>query len=339
MPGRNAIPIEKPKEGCFLCDPEPWRVVFSGRTVRVIAALGPLCEGYVIVSPKDHTHTSAQLVGECLWEFLCTASLVQTALRLQYRPGYTAYEHGKTGACRVLEEQDDFSTFCHHCHRVFVPRPSDCLERLRANFGNMHVLSKPEEITALADVPYVYYETSFGDSAVTRVAFTDGGSLPSQFMRRILVDELKLERHYDWSIDPNYAGISATVAALRSEFVGLDDLSDYSCPEPNLVLRQNISLDGFSRVGKTTIAKLIGSLSHRPVVDSGLIFRALALADFRGERAPSTTELKELLLSGAEFPEGRTPDVSAKAGALAADAHFRRLYETHVQELVLRLSP
>src|SRR4051812_8347482 len=106
--------IDDPSEGCFLCQPEEWRVIFEGKSVRLIAGLAPLTPGYILLAPKEHVNTVADLDDGTLCEFLAVAELTTGILQQHYGPGYTAYEHGKIGACRTLELRKDFSSFCHH---------------------------------------------------------------------------------------------------------------------------------------------------------------------------------------------------------------------------------
>lgn len=214
----DSIVIRNPFDGCFLCDPEPWRVILDAKTVRLIAGLGPLCAGYVILAPKQHLYTAAELPEETFSEFLLAASQTVTALETQYAEGFTAYEHAKTGACYTLELRRDFSTFCHHCHRVFIPRATDSVARVAEWFPEWIDLPDPVAIRALRDRPYVFYETGRNGKSSVRRAYLGNEAIPSQFMRRILSDEMALGRSWDWSVDPHYDEMLDTVHRLRGAF-------------------------------------------------------------------------------------------------------------------------
>src|SRR5436309_13059360 len=110
--------IDDPFSGCFLCEPEPWRVVFRGNRVRALAGFGPLVPGYIIVAPIAHVPTVAELNDVSFAEFVTVFDILVDSLHRQFGPGYTAYEHGRIGSCLVAEMRGDVSTFCYHAHRV-----------------------------------------------------------------------------------------------------------------------------------------------------------------------------------------------------------------------------
>lgn len=213
----NAV-IRDPFDPCFLCEPERWRTILERKHVRLIAGLGPLCPGYVILAPRQHIHTSAELPEDILTEFIDTAQLAVGALVRHYGEGYTAYEHAKIGACHTLEMQKDFTTFCHHCHRVFIPRLTHGFSKLAEWLPDYIALPQPDAVRELRGRAYVFYETGDGHSMPVRRAYVAEDGLPSQFMRRILSQQINLGRDWNWNAEPRYEEMIVTAKHLREEF-------------------------------------------------------------------------------------------------------------------------
>lgn len=294
--------IEQPERGCFLCTPEPWRVLLEGEFTRVIAGLGPLQPGYVLLSPKEHINTAAQLPQPVLAEFLAVAKLIEEALAHQYGAGYTAYEHGKLGACRPLELTGDLSSFCHHCHRCFIPSATNAFDIIRPFFRNVHRLHDPHDITTFKSTPYVFYETGRTAASHERWLFTNDIGIPSQFMRQILTNALKTGRHYSWASDPRYPEMVATIVALRPMFAGLDVACQYPSDMISHRLRQPITIDGFAGSGKTTLARKVSQFCNCPFVDTGIAWRWFADRHLAGDFSIDLDSLRPQL-NGIAYDE------------------------------------
>src|SRR5205807_1989807 len=168
----------------------------------------------------------------------------------QYGAGYTAYEHGQLGACRPLEIARDFSSFCHHCHRVFIPVRTNCAGMVGQWFRTEHVLPTESSVQTLGSSAYVLYETGTISEVSHRIAYTEDVGIPSQFMRQILTSAMRTGRPYSWTADPRYEEMIETVARLRTEFDGLS--VPRRCPlRPTERLPCSVTIDGLSGVGKT----------------------------------------------------------------------------------------
>lgn len=331
--------LDDPLNGCFLCSPEDWRVLFSGQHVRIIAGAGPLCSGYVLVAPKSHIHTTAELDEPGFWEFEASFEILTSVLQNHYGPGYTAYEHGRVGACQILEAKEDFSTFCHHAHRVVIPRGSNCLEQIAPWFEQVHELGMPSSLRALAGKAYVYYESRQLGHPAVRLGFTGDRGIPSQFMRRTLTRALNTGRDWNWARDFNYEEMIDTVSRLRGEFIGLELQTDQEVRQPSLELRSNVSIDGFAYVGKTSLARCLSLYFHRPFLDTGMIFRYLVSSGLRDPSAVDLKELEDFLLDSQPNPSLKNTEVTNKTIAIARDPASRALYSELLKRLLQRLAP
>lgn len=321
-------------EECFLCEPEPWRTVYLGRDFRVVAGVGPLCPGYVLLSPRKHIHTAADLSGESLFEFLATADILTSILEHHYGPGYTAYEHGQLGACRPREFQEDFRTYCHHCHRVFIPHVTGCENEIHRWFDRCTKLASPADICRLQGQAYVFYETgSLGDVRV-RCIFTEERGVSSQFMRRILAPHLSGSRYWSWAHDLGLPEMIETVSQLRGDFLGLNHAPRHRGGPAGCKFHGHVSIDGYSCAGKTALAHLLANELGFTMLDTGLVFRALAHAEHTHTPRPSIDEIAILVANPKSCTHLRSPEIHRMARDLAHEESTRDLFSSIVRKLL-----
>jgi CMP/dCMP kinase len=316
-------------DDCFLCRPEDWRVIYWGQHVRVIAGLGSLIRGYVLLAPVEHIPTTVELPAAVFEEFKAVELLLLGAFRRQYGPTYTCYEHGRLGSCRVAEVGHATHTFCFHAHRVYIPERVE-LPDIERSFGKVAAIDSIAEFRRWKDGPYVYYET--GPPAVRRI-LADAPLLPSQFMRR-LISTAKGIVEWDWSADTRLLDVALTVRALRVEFAGLDYVP--AQPTADRQLPVSICIDGYSGAGKSSMARMISQRTGAPYFNTGIVFRELALQ--HGRETVSIDHLIAAVRQG-DRPELRTDDVSIKASELAAIEENRTLHNVVRDEISKRYSP
>lgn len=326
--------LQNPLEGCFFCEPEPWRTIYVGKRVQILAGTGPLCPGYCLIAPRDHIHSTAELPERMLFEFLTVAELLQRSFVSHYGVGFTAYEHGRIGACRMLEHVQDLSTFCHHAHRILIPRSTNCEAEISRWFEEQIILQNRESIASLNQKDYVYYET--GDlSGARRFAFINHKGIPSQFMRRIIASDLGLNRDWNWAIDLNTEEMIDTTSRLRGEFLGIGTVPETITRRERLV--RNISIDGLSYVGKSTIAHFLGVIFERPVIDSGLLFRYFAIHGVDAQI--NENEVLGFLTSRSNDPELRSHEITARTVEIAADPEVRKIYNSMLSKIIKTTEP
>lgn len=332
--------VDLDENGCFLCAGEAWRTLFTGERVKVVAGLGPLTRGYVLLSPLEHINTAAILPADQFAEFLAVAEILPSILEHCYGPGYTAYEHGQLGACRPREVRRQFNNFCHHCHRVFLPLISDCHNIVEKHFDESLSLASPEDIRSLKEQPYVYYETGTTSNAESRIVYTGERGIPSQFMRRILVKHLSLPCAPEWLRDLQLDRVIATVGDLRSDFAGLD-AQDSSAPpvRSGTTSAKHITIDGCSRSGKTTLGRMLAGVLGYTLVDTGLFFRLLAQRELGGSHVPGPKELIEATGSFQIQEELSDQSTRRRASDLACNQEARSQFTEVINSLLGQGAP
>src|SRR3954471_22818493 len=86
-----------------------------------------------------------------------------------------------------------------------------------------------------------------------------------------------------------------------------------------------IAIDGPAGAGKSTVARAVARALGWTYLDSGAMYRAVALAALRGAPSPERIELGDRVLSDGEDVTDaiRTPEVTEKASEVAADPAVR----------------
>ena len=315
---------------CFLCEPEGWRVIHSGRKIQIVAGLGPLVEGYVLLAPMEHIPTTVEMPADVFAEFSAAEDLLRTALKNQYGPGYTAYEHGRLGSCRVAEHAGAVNTFCFHAHRVYIPGRVT-LPSIDTVFEKSQLVRSAEEFRRWSHGPYVYYEV--GPPTEGRLL---GGAttVPSQFMRRSIT-AARGRTDWDWSADLKLPDVIQAVRALRGEFVGLDYVEMNFGRRAHLT--RSVFIDGYAGAGKSSLAIAVGQLTGAPVFNTGLVFRLLAHAEAAGYGV-SIEALANGVMVGDRV-DLRSPAISRRASEMASLPEHRGTHDKVAEQLLARFSP
>jgi cytidylate kinase len=97
-----------------------------------------------------------------------------------------------------------------------------------------------------------------------------------------------------------------------------------------------IAIDGPAGAGKSTVARALARALGWTYLDSGAMYRAVALAALRGAPTPQRIELGERVVSdGEDVTEAiRSPEVTAKASEVAADPAVRERLVALQRELI-----
>jgi cytidylate kinase len=99
-----------------------------------------------------------------------------------------------------------------------------------------------------------------------------------------------------------------------------------------------IAIDGPAGAGKSTVARTVAHALDFAYLDSGAMYRAVALAALRGIPEPAAADVRlgeRVLLDGEDVTVAiRAPEVSRMASRLAADPTVRRALVTRQRLLV-----
>ncbi len=97
-----------------------------------------------------------------------------------------------------------------------------------------------------------------------------------------------------------------------------------------------IAIDGPAGAGKSTVARAVARALGWPYLDSGAMYRCVALTSLRGASPPERIALDgAVVLDGEDVTEAiRAPEVTARASVVAADPAVRERLVAMQRELI-----
>lgn len=99
-----------------------------------------------------------------------------------------------------------------------------------------------------------------------------------------------------------------------------------------------IAIDGPAGAGKSTVARAVAAALGFTYLDTGAMYRCVALAELRGAEHPERAEISlgdRVLLDGDDVTEAiRTPEVSERASQVAARPEVRRAMQERQRALL-----
>lgn len=191
------------------------RTIFETEHFAVIASLGQIVEGYLLVLSKDH-YPSIAHVPLTLYEEL---SLVYLRAKRVLSRCYSApfiFEHGP-----MPEKEPHGELLCsggacvEHAHLHFIPLPvsSDPIVfRLKEELPWRPISQLVDiRIQAKRRMPYFFVETENGE----RYIF-DAPIAPSQYLRRLVAVLIGKPKRWNWRQYPGAERVINTVSRLRA---------------------------------------------------------------------------------------------------------------------------
>ena len=179
------------------------RAIWENDEFVIVPSVGSLVPGYLLVIPRQHYISIAQLPFDMLGRLARIKLVVREILTQQFSPPLF-FEHGPM--CHA----NNAGSCIDHAHLHCVPLAADLLPVLRSH----HSLRKIEGFEAIANQArlnesYVYFENQHQEQFL----FSDG-HIPSQYLRRLISDAMKIPDLWDWGIFTFEQNAVATVNAL-----------------------------------------------------------------------------------------------------------------------------
>lgn len=182
-------------------EPYARRVLLETPSFAVIPSLGPLVDGHVLLCPRSHFRSFAEIPRELHAEHDAVKATVRSLLREVYGRDVHVFEHGTGRASdRTLCTVD-------HAHTHLVPLPDTAIRHTLSlnewvpfdgTLGTLASLTSGHE--------YVAYEEPDGTARV-RVAI---GGVESQYMRRVVARCLGKVDDWNWRVAPDARAADAT---------------------------------------------------------------------------------------------------------------------------------
>ena len=199
----NSASYKKIKEKCFICKvakgcPEkPEHILYESDNYIVLPGLGAFFEGYVMIVPKKHVMSMAELAeesDELYEEFLRVLNDMRFILESIYHKKIFVFEcgSGKGGAGK-------HTTSIVHAHVHMAPSDIPVLKSVQKS-GLHPGLIHPRSLKNYGEYPYMLYI----DQEDTWYIVSDPDTyFPRQHPRQILADHMGLEEgKYNWRVYP-----------------------------------------------------------------------------------------------------------------------------------------
>lgn len=184
------------------------RIVATTKKFVVMPMVGPLVPGYLLIVPKDHYLSIAQLPREQVEEL----KIIKEELKKVFKEYYgdcVFYEHGalscsaKGGSCS------------DHAHLHIVAVDTDVKDKFDRYGYELRKIKDCSEITdqKQRNIPYLYYENQQGEMFVA-----DAPVVESQFIRKLIAKDIDALDRALWNENIRKDWMIEIVKKLRPHF-------------------------------------------------------------------------------------------------------------------------
>lgn len=180
-------------------------IIWRNGDFIIIAGLGALSEGYVILLPREHILSLGMLSEEGMPKFIQIKNEIRAVLCSLYGP-ITFFEHGMSSCGHAGGCVD-------HAHLHAFPCQNDFRPYLQQDLRETKVASLLDlREYAISDIPYLFYENPLQEKYV----YTFDGHLPSQYFRRLWAQFVGRPDEWDWGVFLFEENIAKTIYKVRS---------------------------------------------------------------------------------------------------------------------------
>lgn len=179
------------------------RILFQSDNFYVFPSLGQIVEGYLLISPKEHYISIAQLPDKLYNELEeVQEKTIKILVREYQEPIF--FEHGP------ISEREKGGCCIAHAHLHAVPAKADLLKRLEKHFSYFKI-SLYNELPK--DMQYLFFQNNQRERFVIPIREI----IPSQYLRQLLASELNIKK-WDWRLYPEFGRVKNVIKKLRGKF-------------------------------------------------------------------------------------------------------------------------
>lgn len=181
-------------------------IIYETDDLLLITGLGALSEGYVLILPKLHYLSMADLSEKMMDSLLSLKARVRAFLEKEYGVPVVFFEHGVRG------EEARGGACIDHAHLHAVPCKADFRCVLSKDFSETKIYSLRDiQIKIKPNVQYILYE----DGKEQIFVYQTQSKIPSQYIRRVWANVIGKPDEWDWSIYIGNNNIAKTLARFR----------------------------------------------------------------------------------------------------------------------------
>lgn len=187
------------KGGCFLCNPDTDLLYLSSTRFHAMLGIGPVVEGYTILSTKNHIRSMFDMPSDNIQEYYDFHRKVLELLSSLYGTVIIT-EHGRVPICDFYNLNRE--SHCYHAHQLLFPINIDLLPSLKQNFPKMvktYCNFTEARQSRTSEGEYIYYEAPNGICYVAQnVKFA------RQYFRMLVAEKIGHIERVDWQ---NFKGL------------------------------------------------------------------------------------------------------------------------------------
>lgn len=199
MDTSKAVEVTVPIEcACAFCEEFdrhpalPNRVMWEGNGLVLLPSMGSFTPGYLLLMPRSHVRSFAELPAHRLKAALAIAEQVRMVIAKRFGPTIIA-EHGPG----TMDASS--SACCDHAHWHLIPSEVFAVATTYHGVGGSPVpLRNGLHLRRWAGRPYIFLSPLPGVSWI----WPHSSVFPSQFVRRVSASVQGLEEFYDWGVFP-----------------------------------------------------------------------------------------------------------------------------------------
>lgn len=197
------------------------RILAQDDDFVLMPTVGCITEGYLILSPKDHFYSFAELDFGMLRKLPEIARRVIRELKVMYAAEVLIAEHGSTYC-------ETGAACCSHAHLHFIPLEQGELEEVWLDYCSAGLLDRMEicdvsRLRSFKSKPYVLFSKDAEKFAVWHEPDSDR-RFGSQFCRKLVATRVDPNKQmWNWRTHPFFENMRGTLDTLthRISFEGL----------------------------------------------------------------------------------------------------------------------
>jgi diadenosine tetraphosphate (Ap4A) HIT family hydrolase len=180
------------------------REIYADQHFVVVAALGQIVEGWLLIIPRIHYTSISAIPGFVRGAFLDVVDRVRLRLREHYDDPIL-FEHGS------VSQKGTAGACIEHAHLHAVPARIDLCVPLSTTFEMTPISGLEGLWSSPPKRDYLYYETWDGDSFLIEPA----RPLPRQYFRRVVAEMVSRPEQWDWRTHIGVEKVRSVTVALR----------------------------------------------------------------------------------------------------------------------------
>jgi diadenosine tetraphosphate (Ap4A) HIT family hydrolase len=182
------------------------RVALESKSFAIIPSIGPLTAGHVLLCPKRHFRSFAQMPIALGAEFTIMKAVISKVLAEIYVKPIHHFEHGSA------KKSQHLICTVEHAHLHCVPTDVEIWCDIKDRFEWQRITNLSNLASFVGDMEYLWYESAEGFSFVTKGL---EGAFESQYLRKVFAKNLGIRDAWNWRTFPRIQMVADTYRRMQ----------------------------------------------------------------------------------------------------------------------------